>query len=91
MTLTLKLFSGFVASVSKCESYGDGGSEVVVGVKGQTPATDRGDGDGTRGGKVCCTHVVESIHRIAFLSATFQMGSVDNIMLYTQLQCLSSI
>ena len=39
---------------SECGVSGDGGSEVVVGVKGQTPPTDRGDGDGdgTRGGKV---------------------------------------
>ena len=37
---------------SECGVSGDGGSEVVVGVKGQTPPTDRGDGDETRGGKV---------------------------------------
>ena len=30
----------------------DGGSEVVVGGEGQTPPTDRDDGDDTRGGKV---------------------------------------
>ena len=35
---------------SECGVSGDGGSEVVVGVKGQTPPTDRGDGDETRGG-----------------------------------------
>ena len=37
---------------SECESCDDGGSEVVVGVKGQTPPTDRGDGDETRNSKV---------------------------------------
>ena len=35
----------------------NGGSEVVVGMKFETPPTDRGDGDDTRDAKVCvCSH-----------------------------------